>query len=193
MLDLMFQSGWGAFVVLLFFQLPFLIGFLWIVKSRSVVGAKPKATDVSNAKIAWIAVVIVLFVAINLASISYIPAVATAWREANDKNITDVDVTAQSWYYEIAKREFAVDEVVRFSAHSVDTVHGFAIYNPEGNIVFTMMLIPGAGKSSLIHKFKEPGAYKVRCLEYCGVSHHEMNDTITVKKNQVSRLGGNLP
>lgn len=95
MLDFMFQSGWGAFVVLLFFQLPFLIGFLWIVKSRSVVGAKPKATDVSNAKIAWIAVVIVLFVAINLASISYIPAVATAWREANDKNITDVDVTAQ--------------------------------------------------------------------------------------------------
>lgn len=147
MLDFMFQSGWGAFVVLLFFQLPFLIGFLWWLKSRSVVGAKPKATDVFNAKIAWIAVVIVLFVAINLASISYIPAVATAWREANDKNITDVDVTAQSWYYEIAKREFVVDEVVRFSAHSVDTVHHLRNLHPEGNIVFTMMLIPGAGKS----------------------------------------------
>lgn len=182
MRDELFGSGWGAFAVLLGFQLPFLIGFLWIVMSRVKKIATPsKSSNVSNAKVAWITAVVVLFVGINIASINYIPAVATAWQQAHEKDITNVDVTAQSWYYDIGQREFNVDQAVRFTARSVDTVHGFAIYDPKGSVIFTMMLIPGAGPSSLIHKFKEPGIYRVRCLEYCGVSHHEMNDTITVK------------
>ncbi len=182
MLDSLFESGWGAFAVLLLLQLPFMLVFLFIVASRTRSVAKPNPSSISFAKTSWLSVVVILFVAINLASINYIPAVATAWMQANEKNITNVDVTAQSWYYEMSQREFEVGQPVRFTAHSVDTVHGFAIYEPGGGVVFTMMLVPGAGKSSLIHKFEKPGVYKIRCLEYCGVSHHEMNDTITVKE-----------
>ena len=125
--------------------------------------------------------VISLFVVVNLASIKYIPAVATAWAEANEKDIVDVTVAAESWSYDISQQEFKVGQVIRFSAKAVDTVHGFAIYHPKGNVVFTMMLVPGVGPSSLIHKFEEPGVYKVRCLEYCGIAHHEMSDEIIVK------------
>jgi len=182
MLEALYGSGWGAFAALLFFQLPFLIGFLWIVVSRVRSPRDTSAARISTAKTAWMSAVVVLFVLANVASIKFIPAVATAWEQSHEKNIANVDVTAQSWYYDISQREFTVGQAVRFTAHSTDTVHGFAIYNPGGNIIFTMMLIPGAGTSSLIHRFDEPGIYKIRCLEYCGVSHHEMNDTLTIKE-----------
>jgi len=32
----------------------------------------------------------------------------------------------------------------------------------------------------LRYTFKEPGTYRVLCLEYCGVAHHEMTADIKV-------------
>lgn len=184
MLDFLFQSGWGAFGALLFFQLPFVIGFLYIVyrKSAADSGSGNAAEGaISRAKTAWLTVVIVLFLAVNLASIKFIPAVYTSRAEAAAKDIVDVSVRATSWSYDFSVQEFRVGQSVRFTAKSADTVHGFAVYHPNGRMLFTMMLIPGVSPSSLVYKFKDPGTYKVRCLEYCGVAHHEMNDEIIVK------------
>lgn len=182
MLESIYQTGWGAFAVLLFFQLPFLVVFLFVVFRRA--SAKPAAgvsdASISRAKILWLGAVAVLFLAINIGSIQYIPAVSTARAVAVEQDIRDVRVTAQSWSYEISEREFKAGETVRFTANSVDTVHGFAVYHPDGNVLFTMMLIPGVTPSSLVHTFDDPGVYKVRCLEYCGMAHHEMNDEIVV-------------
>ncbi len=183
MLDFIYQSGWGAFSILLMFQLPFLIGFLFII-SRSSKSSHDKGDaseqNISKAKTAWLSLVVVLFVVVNVASISYIPAVSSAAAMVSAEDVVDVKVTAESWSYDLSEQEFTVGQTVRFSVNSVDTVHGFAIYHPKGNIIFTMMLVPGVGPSSLIHKFSEPGTYKVRCLEYCGAAHHEMNDEIIV-------------
>lgn len=122
----------------------------------------------------------VLFVVVNVLSIKYMPSVATARVESTAEDIQDVEVSASSWTYQISDREFQVDRPVRFSVKSVDTVHGFAVYHPDGRMLFTMMLIPGMESSSLIHTFTEPGQYKVRCLEYCGIAHHGMQDQLTV-------------
>jgi len=181
MLDFLYQTGWGAFTMLLFFQLPFLFGFLLIVKSRSKGAGESSEQGISRAKTAWLTVVVALFLAVNLASIKYFPSVSTANALANEKDIVEVSIEAASWSYEISAQEFTVGQAVRFSAKALDTVHGFAIYDPKGSVVFTMMLVPGVGASSLIHKFKEPGTYKIRCLEYCGIAHHEMSDEIIVK------------
>jgi cytochrome c oxidase subunit 2 len=59
-------------------------------------------------------------------------------------------------------------------------VHGFAVYHPDGRVLFTMMLIPGMKPASLVHTFTEAGEYKVRCLEYCGIAHHAMQDRLVV-------------
>ncbi len=184
MLEFIYQTGWGAFAVLLFFQLPFLVVFLYIVFHRSSAKSGPGETSeysISRAKTLWLTAVVVLFLAINLASIKYIPAISTAHAVASEQNIQDVDVTAESWSYDISEREFVTGQPVRFTANSVDTVHGFAVYHPNGRILFTMMLIPGVAPSSLVYTFKDPGTYKVRCLEYCGIAHHEMSDEIVVR------------
>jgi len=187
--DFLYGTGWGAFTAMLAFQIPFLIFFLFIVFWKSF--ANPKASRAHDKRAAgaegmWMTVVVVLFLAVNIVSIQYIPAISTARAVQSGENIQNVDVTAVSWSYEISNREFVVGSPVRFSAKSADTQHGFAVYHPNGNILFTMMLIPGMSESSLIYTFQDPGTYKVRCLEYCGLAHHDMLDELVVTARAAS-------
>ncbi|MCW8905780.1 MAG: hypothetical protein OQL28_00895 [Sedimenticola sp.] len=186
MLDFIYQTGWGAFTLMLLFQLPFLLVFPFIVYRKCFVDPTPSNTGrgkLTRIETVWIFSAVALFVIANVYSISYMPMSKTAATEASGVAIQDVDVTARSWSYEISDREFEVGKPVRFSVKSVDTMHGFTVYHPNGKILFNMMLIPGLEKaSSLVYTFTEPGKYKVRCLEYCGIAHHGMQDELTVVK-----------
>ena len=186
MLGSLFQNASGAFLVMLVLQIPFLVVFLYIVYRKSFVNAEASDTDqrkLSRVDGVWMIVVIILFVGINIASIKYMPPVFSAQAAATQNDIQDVEVTAQSWTYEMSDQEFAVGNTIRFSAKSADTMHSFALYHPDGRMLFTMMLMPGLeAPASIIHTFTEPGTYKVRCLEYCGAAHHEMQDEIVVKQ-----------
>ncbi|MDH3740204.1 MAG: hypothetical protein OER56_01285 [Hyphomicrobiales bacterium] len=184
MLEFIYLSGWGAFALLLSFQLPFMFFFLHLIYKKTYVDSAPSDTSdekITKFKNIWMTVVVVLFVAVNLMSIQYMPAVSSARAVASGQDVMEVDVTAASWSYEMSTREFVAGKPIRFTAKSTDTVHGFAIYSPDGDVLFTMMLVPGVTASSLIYTFKEPGTYKIRCLEYCGAAHHEMSDEIIVK------------
>lgn len=183
MLDFLYQSGWGAFTMMLFFQIPFLIVFFYVVYRKAYAAPLPSGTSetwISRVEVLWITIVLVLFVGVNVISIKYMPTFSTARAAITEQNIQNIDVTAQSWAYQISDRQLEVGRPVRFSVKSTDTVHGFAVYHPDGRILFTMMLIPGVEQSSIIHTFTEPGKYKVRCLEYCGIAHHLMQDELIV-------------
>jgi cytochrome c oxidase subunit 2 len=187
MIDYLYSSGWGAFVIMLFFQIPFFIVFIRLIYKKTVLDSKPSDTEqkvYTKYEIMWLSTVVVLFLAVNFVSISYMPTVITAQATATKIPIKEVDVSAQSWAYEISDRTLEVGQPVRFSAKSVDTVHGFAVYHPDNRLLFTMMLIPGRKTAaSIIHTFTEPGTYKVRCLEFCGIVHHDMQDVLTVVQN----------
>ena len=183
MFDFLYQSGWGAFVAMLFFQLPFLVVFLYVVYRKAFTDPSPSDIDdkrISRLDVLWLTVTIVLFTGVNLASVGYMPTILTAEATSSEIDIQDIDVTAQSWSYAISERQPLVGRPVRFLVKSADTVHGFAVYHPDGRILFTLMMIPGMQESSIIHTFTEPGEYKVRCLEYCGVAHHLMQDKLIV-------------
>ena len=187
MLDFLYGSGWGAFAMMLFFQIPFLIVFVYVVYRKAHGHSGPSDTDpkrMSRLEGLWITIVLVLFVGVNVVSLDYMPTFATARAETTEQDIQDVAVTAQSWAYQISDRELEVGRPVRFSVTSADTVHGFAVYHPNGRLLFTQMLIPGMAPSSLIHTFTEPGTYTVRCLEYCGIAHHAMRDHLIVTSSE---------
>jgi cytochrome c oxidase subunit 2 len=57
--------------------------------------------------------------------------------------------------------------------------HGFALYDPDMRIVAQTQAMPGY-TNVLRYTFREPGVYRVLCLEYCGVGHHEMTAEIKV-------------
>ena len=185
MLDFLYQDAWGAFSVMLLFQIPFLVVFLYIVYRKGFFSPEASGTDggkLSRLDGLWMTLVVILFVGFNFVSIDYMPPISSARSAATHKNIQDVTVKAESWSYEMSGREFEVGSAVRFAAKSADTMHSFALYHPDGRLLFTMMLMPGLETpASLIHVFSEPGTYKIRCLEYCGAAHHEMADEIVVK------------
>jgi len=134
---------------------------------------------------------------VNVISISYMPTVQTARAAVDEANIQQVNITAGSWFYDIStpllingsNRTVEVGPV-RFSGTSSDTMHSFAIYDPDGDVLFTMMLMPGnplkgmksalKGPTSIVYTFDKPGTYTVRCLEYCGINHHNMRDQLIV-------------
>ena len=184
MLESFYLTGWGAFGMTLFLFLPFFIAFLYIVLKKSFVDASPSGASKSQfarAEYMWIGFVSLVFIVVNIASIEFMPTVATAKANASGKEIMEITVAAQSWSFDISEGTIEVGKPVRFSGKSLDTMHGFALYHPNGKVLFTMMLMPGTdGPTSLVHTFKEPGTYTVRCLEYCGAAHHEMKDEITV-------------
>ena len=183
MIESLYTNAWGAFFFLLMLQIPFLIIFFHIVNKKAFVNSQPSNTDpekYSKYRYAWIAVAISIFIVVNVASIDYMPTIVEA-KAATAADVQDVSVTARSWLFEFSQTEFKVGETIRVKAKSVDTVHSFALYHPEGRLLFTMMLVPGAGtESAIVHTFDEPGVYTVRCLEYCGAAHHDMKSTFTV-------------
>lgn len=183
MLDFLF-TGWGAFWMTLFMLVPFAAVFYYVLRRKSVVDPMPSATPraaISRIEARWLAAVLVIFVGVNLASLKYMPTLATAHAATTRTDIQQIDLTATSWAYDMSGRQVEAGRPVRFSGRSSDTMHGFAVYHPDGRMLFTMMLMPGLAKpTSLIHTFKEPGRYTVRCLEYCGVAHHTMRDELVV-------------
>lgn len=184
MLDSFF-TGWGAFGMVLAMTVPFAIAVLYVLtrKRPSNVSADSSASGGGYGKVegVWMSVVFVVFVGVNLLSLGYMPTIASARAIKSGESMQEVNLSAKSWAYDMSVREVEAGRPVRFSGRSEDTMHGFAIYHPNGRMLFTMMLMPGLEKpTTLVHTFKEPGKYKVRCLEYCGIAHHAMQDEITV-------------
>jgi cytochrome c oxidase subunit 2 len=186
MLDFLF-TGWGAFWMVLFMLVPFAVIFYYVIHRKSVVDFGPGTTprkELSRLEGIWLTVVFVVFVGVNLGSLKYMPTIAAAHAATSGQPPQEIDFTAKSWAYEISNRQIEADRPVRFLGKSSDTQHGFAVYHPDGRMLFTMMLMPGLTKpTTLVHTFKEPGKYKVRCLEYCGVAHHAMQDELIVVKS----------
>jgi cytochrome c oxidase subunit II len=181
MLESFYLTGWGAFGMMLFMLLPFMAVFFYVVLTRVNADPTPEKTRYVKMERAWIGLVVVVFVGVNIASIDFMPTTATARAMASGETLTEVNFSAVSWSYDISDTKIEVGKPIRFSGKSLDTMHGFAVYHPNGKVLFTMMLMPGLeGPTSLVHTFKDAGTYTVRCLEYCGASHHEMRDELVV-------------
>ena len=70
---------------------------------------------------------------------------------------------------------------VEFRVASLDVNHSFAIYDMQGVLVGQTQAMPGY-VNRLRLRFDEPGRYEVLCLEYCGIAHHAMNTSFTVRQ-----------
>ncbi|MEO8746526.1 MAG: cytochrome oxidase [Rhodanobacter sp.] len=90
-----------------------------------------------------------------------------------------VDVVGQQWSWLITPDTVRAGSPVEFRVTSKDVNHGFAIYAPDGRIATQTQAMPGF-TNKIVYTFREPGIYKVRCLEYCGIGHAPMTSEIKV-------------
>ncbi len=84
-----------------------------------------------------------------------------------------VDVVGKQWSWELSANQFTAGVPVEFRVTSNDVNHGFGIYGPNGRLIAQTQAMPGF-TNRLVHTFTESGKYRVLCLEYCGLVHHNM-------------------
>lgn len=90
-----------------------------------------------------------------------------------------IEVVGRQWSWTLSKDTVKAGELVEFRVGSEDVNHGFGIYDTSMRVVAQTQAMPGY-VNVLRYRFKEPGTYKVLCLEYCGVAHHDMSAEIHV-------------
>jgi len=91
-----------------------------------------------------------------------------------------VEVVAAQWSWDVSQHIVPSNVPIEFAVSSQDVNHGFAIYAPSGTLLTQVQAMPGY-TNRLIYRFAAPGLYTIRCLEYCGIFHHIMIDTLTVR------------
>lgn len=91
-----------------------------------------------------------------------------------------VPVIAQQYSFAGLPEVIPVGSEVVFEVTATDVNHGFAIYHPDGSLMGQVQAMPGY--DNLLHiTFTHRGLYKVLCLEYCGINHHNMNAEFEVR------------
>ncbi|MCC7425312.1 MAG: cytochrome c oxidase subunit II [Alphaproteobacteria bacterium] len=84
-----------------------------------------------------------------------------------------VNATGYQWYWELDTSQVTAGRPVKFRVTSADVNHGFGLYDEAGTLVAQTQAMPGY-INRLTHVFEAPGTYRVLCLEYCGLVHHNM-------------------
>ena len=97
----------------------------------------------------------------------------------NTSTVQVVDVTGYEWRWELSRNQVAKDEPVEFRVTSADVNHGFGIYDPDMRLVAQTQAMPGY-TNKIHYTFTKEGTYKLLCMEYCGIGHHEMTAEIKV-------------
>lgn len=90
-----------------------------------------------------------------------------------------VHATGYQWYWEFDRTDVEAGKPVVFEVTSADVNHGFGLYDPAGVLVAQVQAMPGY-VNRLSHTFEAPGTYRVMCLEFCGLVHHNMISEIEV-------------
>jgi cytochrome c oxidase subunit 2 len=121
--------------------------------------------------------VVVILVVANYRTLGQLPYVSRA--SAPSAAVTAVDAIGEQWAWTVKPNAFTVSQTVEFRVTSKDVNHGFALYDPDLRIVAQTQAMPGY-VNRLRYTFARPGVYRVLCLEYCGVAHHEMKTEINV-------------
>jgi cytochrome c oxidase subunit II len=84
-----------------------------------------------------------------------------------------VQATGHQWAWELAPATVPAGRMVEIRVTGADVNHGFGLYDTHNRLVTQTQAMPGY-TNVIRYTFTEPGTYRVRCLEYCGLGHHTM-------------------
>lgn len=124
----------------------------------------------------WFLLLLIVLLLAFVVSLSFFPYTTP---QAAGK-ATHFTVIARQYSFQDLPQTVPYDTPVVFDVTSADVNHGFAIYNPEDQLIGQVQAMPDY-VNHLKMTFTERGTYIVRCLEYCGIGHDLMRGTFEVK------------
>lgn len=163
------------------------IGIVFLVLALVIAGvfvavARQTVTDVPFERVQtvgywlrkrWLAFLCALLVVVVGLSLFELPYASGARR-------TVVQVEGGQFFWIIRPAVLPRDTPLRFHVTARDVNHGFGIFNPHGHLVGSVQAMPGY-TNDLDLTFHTPGVYRVLCLELCGLNHHVMQASFTVR------------
>ncbi|MEO6800882.1 MAG: cytochrome oxidase [Rhodanobacter sp.] len=156
------------------------LGFIHVIRQAGKPAddaATRKVARTSNVLRRWLfGALLVVFVGATYGTLRHFP-IAPQHTPLDIHQV--VNVVGQQWSWQITPDTVHTGSPVEFRVTSKDVNHGFAIYAPDGRIATQVQAMPGF-TNKLVYTFTQPGTYKVRCLEYCGLGHVPMTSQITV-------------
>jgi cytochrome c oxidase subunit 2 len=155
--------------------------FAWVAAGANVALADygPVIASAYRMRTWLFGLAVVILIAANYDTLGKLPYVSSLPASASAATIQPVEVLGEQWAWTIRPDAFKVGQTAEFHVTSKDVNHGFALYDPSMRIVAQTQAMPGY-INVLRYTFTEPGVYRVLCLEYCGLAHHEMGTEINV-------------
>lgn len=171
----MIQSiAWQVTVVLVVLVA---LGFLFVVRRASERSdyepIKSKASRTRGIVFWALVLVSAAVIAVSLAHLPY------AARAGDSDAVEVIRASGHQWRWELSKNQVVAGKPVEFHVTGADVNHGFGIYDPQLRLVAQTQAMPGY-TNVLRYTFAQPGAYRILCLEYCGLAHHAMMTELTV-------------
>jgi cytochrome c oxidase subunit 2 len=122
----------------------------------------------------WFVVVVVLLAALLGATIFFTPYGRSAGPNAQVERIRGVQF---AWL--VPAKPLKAGAPVEFRLTAADVNHGLGVYTAGGRLLFQAQVMPGKTQT-YVYTFRNPGTYKILCLEYCGLNHDAMQGRLTV-------------
>ncbi len=122
----------------------------------------------------WLALLLVIGVLVVGISLFDLP-----FANGNSSGRTVVKAVGGQFFWSLSPDQVPVGTRIRFDVTSIDVIHGFGLYDPRGHLIGSVQALPGY-TNKLDLTLNEPGVYRIRCLELCGVGHSTMQNTFTV-------------
>lgn len=123
----------------------------------------------------------------SLLILGIVVTAASLWRWPHDvradSGAVTVNVTGAQWSWEIDQGAIPAGATVIFNVHTKDVNHGMGVYDPHGRLLAQTQGMPGY-VNQVRYVFEQPGTYRVLCLEFCGIGHHDMTNAFEVVANE---------
>jgi cytochrome c oxidase subunit 2 len=171
----MYQGiAWYVTVVLV---IVVALGFIFVARhasERSDYEPIRNKASLTRTIVFWALVLVSTLVIV--VSLAHLPYAAHAGRSGA---VEVIQASGHQWRWELSKSQVVAGKPVEFHVTGADVNHGFGIYDPQLRLVAQTQAMPGY-TNVLRHTFTQPGAYRILCLEYCGLAHHSMITGLTV-------------
>jgi cytochrome c oxidase subunit II len=125
----------------------------------------------------WGIVVIVFLVVLLGATIFSVPYFGNAKSNAAQQ----LHITGRQFAWTINPPRVRAGVSTYVELDAADVNHALGIYDPGDTLIKQVNVLPGVTQDFNI-TFDKPGTYTLRCLEFCGVDHHLMENKLEVTR-----------
>lgn len=158
------------------------IGFLYLARNAASPADAEKEAKVVGFEVKFfkiMGIILIISAFMTLVVPAFFGDESPIYQYRDSDGATEVNVVAFTFGFNIDTTTLNTDTKYVFKLTTLDTTHGFGLYNDENQLIIQAQIVPDY-TTELVLRFDDPGVYTIKCMEFCGVAHHVMEATITV-------------